>query len=113
MSKQKESYEISLDTNMKAIRTLEQENHSLNEVKDQLDAQLHSLKEKLISNENLSDKLKKDLELSLEHENDVREEMRQMLDKKEEQVLELKMEVNMLQQNINENKIGKIIVIKS
>jgi hypothetical protein len=73
MHKQKESYTTVLDSRARDIQTLKQENlelhNELNDVKLELDQKVHSLKEKLIDNENLTEKLKTSYECQIENLN--------------------------------------------
>lgn len=106
MSKQRESYLISLEANSRNVEALQQENQLLKDVQEQRQIELNSLKEKIIESEKLTDQLKKNLEITLEHENTTLGEMKEILSRKETQVLELQTEVNRLQQIVNVNKIG-------
>lgn len=113
MSKQKESFEKSLGKNSRNIQILQKENQSLkdklNDTKLKMEERVHSLKEKLVNNEKLIEKLKKNLKIALEREHATLGEMREMLNKKDSHVLELQKEINRLQKIVKENKIGKLM----
>ncbi|XP_047030971.1 golgin subfamily B member 1-like isoform X1 [Helicoverpa zea] len=72
-TKQNESYNATIEKQAREMHVLQQENQSLtndlNDVKLQLELKVHSLKEKLIDNEDLTDKLKSTYECQLDNLN--------------------------------------------
>lgn len=62
-----------MNSKIKDIQTLQEENKSLhndlNDVKLQLEVKVHSLKEKLVDNENVTDKLKTTYETQIDNLN--------------------------------------------
>ncbi|XP_021206607.2 centromere-associated protein E isoform X2 [Bombyx mori] len=72
-SKKTETYTTSMSSKSKDVQTLLQENQTLHsdldDVKQQLELKVHSLKEKLTDNENLTDKLKKSYECQIDNLN--------------------------------------------
>lgn len=113
LSKQKESYAMSLDTNTKNIETLQQENQSLinelNDVKVQLEVKVHSLKEKLIDNENLTEKLKKTYECQIENLNVMVTKLSNYLKDKTMELEALRKDKDRLQEAVNDSNKGKFL----
>ncbi|XP_049876763.1 cytadherence high molecular weight protein 2-like isoform X2 [Pectinophora gossypiella] len=107
LSKQTEIYNTTMDAKVKNIQTLQQENKSLNnelnDVKVQLEVKVHSLKEKLIDNENLTDKLKKTYECQIENLNVMITKLTSYLKEKTAELESLRKEKDKLQQVIDEN----------
>uniref|UniRef100_A0A2A4JIT1 Uncharacterized protein n=1 Tax=Heliothis virescens TaxID=7102 RepID=A0A2A4JIT1_HELVI len=73
LSKQNETYNATIEKKAREMHVLQQENQSLtndlNDVKLQLELKVHSLKEKLIDNEDLTDKLKSTYECQMDNLN--------------------------------------------
>ncbi|XP_028166924.1 centromere-associated protein E-like isoform X3 [Ostrinia furnacalis] len=107
MSKQKELYVTSIDTRNRDIQTLEKENESLsnelNDVKTQLEIKVHSLKEKLIDNEHLTDKLKKTYECQIENLNVMVAKLTNYLKDKTIELEALRKDKEKLQEAVNDN----------
>ncbi|XP_063831011.1 uncharacterized protein LOC135080256 [Ostrinia nubilalis] len=107
MSKQKELYVTSIDTRNRDIQTLEKENESLsnelNDVKTQLEIKVHSLKEKLIDNEHLTDKLKKTYECQIENLNVMVAKLTNYLKDKTIELEALRKDKEKLQEAVNDS----------
>ncbi|KAJ8717390.1 hypothetical protein PYW08_005789 [Mythimna loreyi] len=73
LSKRTETFNTTLDNKVREMHAIQEENQSLtndlNDVKLQLELKVHSLKEKLIDNENLTDKLKNTYECQIDNLN--------------------------------------------
>lgn len=113
MSKQKESYVTSLDTNARNIKTLQEENLSLvnelNDAKVQLELKVHSLQEKLTDNENLTDKLKKTYECQIENLNVMVAKLTNYSKDKTTEIDALRRDKEKLQEAVDDSSKGKVI----
>lgn len=107
LSKQYES----CDTQGRDIQKLQLENktlmNELNDVKVQLEVKVHSLKEKLVDNENLTDKLKKTYECQIENLNVMINKLTSYLKDKTVELDTVRKEKDRLQQIVDENNKGK------
>lgn len=81
--------------------------NELNDVKVQLEVKVHSLKEKLVDNENLTDKLKKTYECQIENLNVMVNKLTSYLKDKTVELETVRKEKERLQQTIDENNKGK------
>lgn len=82
--------------------------NELNDVKVQLEVKVHSLKEKLVDNENLTDKLKKTYECQIENLNVMINKLTSYLKDKTVELDNVRKEKDRLQQIIDENNKGKV-----
>lgn len=107
-SKQSES----CNTQGRDIQNLQLKNktllNELNDVKVQLEVKVHSLKEKLVDNENLTDKLKKTYECQIENLNVMINKLTSYLKDKTVELETVRKEKDRLQQIIDENNKGKV-----
>lgn len=98
---------------MKEMQMLKKENQSLindlNDVKIQLEVKVHSLKEKLIDNENLTDKLKKTYECQIDNLNMMVNKLTNYLKDKTCEFEAVKKEKDKLQQVVEDNNKGMIL----
>ncbi|XP_026743686.1 centrosome-associated protein CEP250-like isoform X2 [Trichoplusia ni] len=107
LSKRTESYNTALDNKSREMHILQQENQSLtndlNDVKLQLEVKVHSLKEKLIDNENLTDKLKRTYESQIDNLNVMITKLTNYLKDKTAELEAVRKEKERLQQIIEDN----------
>ncbi|KAJ2948341.1 hypothetical protein O0L34_g7580 [Tuta absoluta] len=107
LAKQTRSLNMILEAKVKDIQTLQLENKSLNnelnDVRVQLDVKVHSLKEKLIDNENLTDKLKKTYECQIDNLNVMVTKLTGYLKEKTSELDTLRKETEKLQQIVADN----------
>lgn len=98
------------NSQVKHMQTLEKENeeltNSLNDVKFQLEVKVHSLKEKLTDNENLTDKLKRSYECQLDNLNLMISKLTNYLKDKTAELEASRKENEVLQQTVESNKEG-------
>lgn len=110
-SKQTESYVTSMNSKINDIQTLQKENQTLyndlNDVKVQLETKVHSLKEKLVDNEHLTDKLKKTYECQIENLNVMITKLTSYLKDKTQELEALRRDKELLNETIEENRKGK------
>ncbi|CAH0590110.1 unnamed protein product [Chrysodeixis includens] len=107
LSKRTESYNTALESKAREMHVLQQEkqtlSNDLNDVKLQLEVKVHSLKEKLIDNENLTDKLKRTYESQIDNLNVMITKVTNYLKDKTAEVESVRKEKERLQQTIEEN----------
>ncbi|CAH2984708.1 unnamed protein product [Chilo suppressalis] len=105
--RQKDSYTAVLESRARDIHTLQQENQSLvddlNDVKYQLELKVRSLEEKLIENENLTEKLKNSYECQIENLNGMVTKLTNYLKDKTSELDTIKKEKERLQEIIDGN----------
>ncbi|CAH2235348.1 jg5917 [Pararge aegeria aegeria] len=104
---QNEKHIVHLETKETVIQHLQLENQTLrnelNDVKIQLEVKVHSLKEKLIDNENLTDKLKKTYECQIDNLNMMITKLTNYLKEKTAEIESLRNEKERFQHIIEEN----------
>ncbi|CAG4947768.1 unnamed protein product [Colias eurytheme] len=107
MLKQNESHNAVLESKTHEILKLQNENQSLhnelNTVRVQLDERVHSLKDKLIDNEIITDKLKETYECQIDNLNMMVTKLTNYLKDKTVELETLRNEKDKLQANIDEN----------
>ena len=116
LSKQKEAYNHMLETKTQEIQQLQLENDSLNQelndLKQQLDVKVHSLKDKLVDNENLTEKLKKTYECQIDNLNMMITKLTNYLKEKTSELETVRNEKQKLQHTIEENNTGLFCTFK-
>lgn len=112
---QRETLTSNLKDKTTLIQSLEQENKSLNgeinDVKLQLELKVHSLKEKLVDNELLTDKLKRSYECQIENLNVMTDKLTNYLKNKTVELEAARREIDRLQRVIDENNQGMVFKI--
>ncbi|XP_038211511.1 centromere-associated protein E-like [Zerene cesonia] len=105
--KQTESHNAALESKTRDIHKLQNENQSLrnelNTVRIQLDERVHSLKDKIIDNENITDKLKETYECQIDNLNTMVTKLTNYLKDKTIELETMRNEKDKLQVNIDEN----------
>ena len=116
LSKQKDAYNHMLETKTQEIQQLQLENDSLNQelndLKQQLDVKVHSLKDKLVDNENLTEKLKKTYECQIDNLNMMITKLTNYLKEKTSELETVRNEKEKLQHTIEENNTGLFYIFK-
>lgn len=116
LSKQKDAYNHMLETKTQEIQQLQLENDSLNQelndLKQQLDVKVHSLKDKLVDNENLTEKLKKTYECQIDNLNMMITKLTNYLKEKTSELETVRNEKQKLQHTIEENNTGLFCTFK-
>lgn len=114
LSKQTQTFNTTLDNKAREMHVIQEENQSLtndlNDVKLQLEVKVHSLKEKLIDNENLTDKLKSTYECQIDNLNVMITKLTNYLKDKTAELDATRKEKERLMQNIEENSQGWFVV---
>lgn len=112
MTKQNDSYNSIVELKVRDIAQLQAENESLNielnDLKVQLDVKVHSLKDKLVDNENLTDKLKETYENQIDNLNMVISKVTNYLKEKTAELDSMRAEKEKLQHVIEEKNIGNL-----
>ncbi|KAH9635829.1 hypothetical protein HF086_002389 [Spodoptera exigua] len=107
LSKRTETYNTTVENKTREIQALMNENQALtndlNDVKLQLEVKVHSLKEKLIDNENLTDKLKMTYECQIDNLNVMITKLSNYLKDKTSEYDAVRREKERLVQTIEEN----------
>ncbi|CAH1640408.1 unnamed protein product [Spodoptera littoralis] len=107
LSKRTETYNATIENKTREIQTLSKENQALtndlNDVKLQLEVKVHSLKEKLIDNENLTDKLKMTYECQIDNLNVMITKLSNYLKDKTSEYDAIRREKERLMQTVEEN----------
>ncbi|XP_045777537.1 putative leucine-rich repeat-containing protein DDB_G0290503 isoform X4 [Maniola jurtina] len=107
LRKETEKHNTMLETKARDIQQLQLENQTLrnelNDVKIQLDVKVHSLKDKLIDNENLTDKLKKTYECQIDNLNMMITKLTNYLKEKTAELDAMRNEKERLQHVIKDN----------
>ncbi|CAH2089771.1 unnamed protein product [Euphydryas editha] len=110
LTKQNDSYNTIVETKVREITQLQSENQSLNielnDLKVQLDVKVHSLKDKLVDNENLTDKLKETYENQIDNLNVVISKVTNYLKEKTAELDSMRAEKERLQHMIEEKNIA-------
>lgn len=112
LSKRTETYNTTVENKAREIQTLTKENQALtndlNDVKLQLEVKVHSLKEKLVDNENLTDKLKMTYECQIDNLNVMITKLSNYLKDKTSEYEAVRKEKEKLVQTIEEKVQGNI-----
>lgn len=115
LSKRTETYNTTVENKTREIQTLTKENQALtndlNDVKLQLEVKVHSLKEKLIDNENLTDKLKMTYECQIDNLNVMITKLSNYLKDKTSEYEAVRKEKEKLVQTIEEKAQGKVYFV--
>lgn len=106
LTKTKENHNSLLETKAKEIHHLQQDNktlrNELNDVKVQLDVRVHSLKDKLVDNETVTDKLK----CQIDNLNTMITKLTNYLKEKTTEIEALRNEKERLQRVLEDNNAG-------
>ncbi|XP_050352139.1 putative leucine-rich repeat-containing protein DDB_G0290503 isoform X2 [Nymphalis io] len=110
ISKQIDSYNTKIESKVREITQLQSENESLNielnDLKVQLDVKVHSLKDKLVDNENLTDKLKETYENQIDNLNMMISKLTNYLKEKTTELEVMRVEKERLQHTIEDRNIA-------
>lgn len=102
-----------MNAKIKDIQTLQVENQTLhndlNDMKVQLEIKVHSLKEKLVDNENLTDRLKKTYECQIDNLNVMITKLTSYLKDKTQELDALRKDKEQLNESIEEHRKGQIV----
>lgn len=111
LAQQTEAHNTLLESRNSDVKKLQNENQTLHNelttVRVQLEEKIHSLKDKLVHNENLTDKLKESYECQIDNLNVMVNKLTSYLKDKTFELEELRTEREKLQQNVDENSKGK------